>query len=113
MAKLDELTVDLVVNPCERVDGGSEKVGTMKPIGKENVAKCIENIGQHIINNAKKIAENIDRTVSIDIDCNISVDELPTVSITYENRLNDTTMFPIAKLNREEIKKEKSATTEQ
>ena len=44
MAKIDELTVDLVVNSCERVSGSSEKVGTMKPLGKENVAKCIKNI---------------------------------------------------------------------
>ena len=75
MAKIDELTVDLVVNSCERVSGSSEKVGTMKPLGKENVAKCIKNIGQYIL------------------DSNISVNELPEVEVIYTNRLEDTSMI--------------------
>ena len=93
MAKIDELTVDLVVNSCERVSGSSEKVGTMKPLGKENVAKCIKNIGQYIIDNAEKFAENIDRTVSIDINSSSSVEELPEVEVIYTNRLEDTSMI--------------------
>ena len=93
MAKIDELTVDLVVNPCERVSGSSEKIGTMKPLGRENVANCIKNIGQYIIDNAEKFAENIDRTASIDINSSIAVNELPEVEVIYTNRMTDTSMI--------------------
>lgn len=72
-----------------------EEVGTMKPIGKENVAKCIKNIGEYIIQNAEKISDNVDDTVSIDIHGNITVDELPTVEISYTNQITDLTMFGV------------------
>lgn len=93
MAKIDEVTVNLVVNPCEKVNITSEKVGTIKSLGKENVIKCIKNVGQYIIDNAEKFMENVDKTISIDINCNFSVNEFPQVEVIHTNQITDTSMF--------------------
>lgn len=87
MAKIDELTVDVIAHPCIKVEEEPKEVWDSSPMGKESVTKCIKDIGQYIIDNAEKFAENIDRTVAIDIDCNISVDCLPEVRVSYTNRL--------------------------
>lgn len=93
MAKIDELTVNLVVNPCEKVSISSEKVGMIKALGKENVAKCIKNVGQYIIDNAERFVENVDKTVSIDINSRFSVNDFPEVEVIYTNQITDTSMF--------------------
>lgn len=87
MAQVDELTVDIVTHPCIKVEEEPKTIWDSSPMGKESVKRCIKDIGQYIIDNAEKIAENIDRTVVIDINCNISVDCLPEVQVSYTNRV--------------------------
>lgn len=79
-----------------KIETQTEEIGTMKPIGSKNVSKSIKSIGQYIIDNADKISENIDKTVEINISANISIDELPTVEISYTNRIFDTSMINTA-----------------
>jgi len=93
MLETDNLTADIEYIPAIRENGLSSTVGTMKPLGKENVVKCIKNIGQYIIDNAEKISENIKETFSIDIDCNLTVDALPEVKVTYTKRISDASMI--------------------
>lgn len=100
MAKIDELTVDIIAHPCIKVQEAPKEIWDTSPMGKESVKRCIKDIGQYIINNAEKIAENIDGTVAIDINCNISVDCLPEVQVSYTNRLTKSY-----------VKSEKEATT--
>lgn len=94
MTTAEGLTVDITVkeNDTGKVRTGKQEVCTMKPVGKENVAKCIKSIGQYIIDNAEKFSENIDRTVEINIYGNISVNELPTVEVVYTNQIPDMSM---------------------
>lgn len=101
MANIDELTVDIIAHPCIKMKEEPKEIWDSSPMGKESVKRCIKDIGQYIIDNAEKIAENIDKTVVIDINCNISVGCLPEVQVSYTNRLTKSY-----------AKSEKEATTE-
>lgn len=87
MANIEDLTVDTIAHPCIKIEEAPKEIWDSSPMGKESVKRCIKDIGQYIIDNTEKIAESVDRTVSIDINCNISVDCLPEVQVSYTNIL--------------------------
>lgn len=89
MATVESLTVDIIPVTKKAV---KENIGTMQPIGKENVTKCIKNIGQYIFDHADKIAEDISHTIEIDIIAKISPDALPTIEIEHIKQIIDTSM---------------------
>lgn len=98
MANIDDLTVNMITHPYIKIEEAPREIWNSSPMGKESVKRCIKDIGQYIINNAEKFVENVDRTVAIDINCNISVDCLPEVQVSYTNRLTK----PYVKSEKEE-----------
>lgn len=69
------------------------KVCDLKPIGKDRVAKCIEQIGNYLIENAEIMASDISKVVEIEIVGRICVDEFPSVDVNRHIQIPNASLM--------------------